>query len=190
VQNRVDCKTFFKANQIFFGCSYTSTSHGNYVLVDGMRRARIPTGDYIGVCVCSRRHRGVCVLVTTSGCVCWCVCTPPCKYLCAAASDVHPAVHAVLVPPLCCVLCVVCCVLQGLWVGCFGLMVIFAFCVGKCEWRAWAGDHPRHWLVGLRDCVGYCLFAGDAPPCNSLCANASVRGGGSSSVLRQRTTHF
>lgn len=88
-QNRVDCKTFFKANQIFFGCSYTSTSHGNYVLVDGMRRARIPTGDYIG----------------------------------------------------------------GLWVGCFGLMVIFAFCVGKCEWRAWAGDHPRHWLVTWACCA-------------------------------------
>ena len=88
MQNRVDCKTFFKANQIFFGCSYTSTSHGNYVLVDGMRRARIPTGDYmgvcvfagdyIGVCVCWGLHRGVCAGDYIGVCVCWCLCTPPC----------------------------------------------------------------------------------------------------------------
>lgn len=48
-QNRADCKTFFSANKLFFGCSYASNSFGNYVLVNGMRRAKIPVADYVGV---------------------------------------------------------------------------------------------------------------------------------------------
>ncbi len=36
---------------------------------------------------------------------------------------------------------------QGLWICCFGLMVLFAYLALRLELKAWAAEHPRHWLV-------------------------------------------
>ena len=54
LQKRVDCDTYFKENDSFYGCSLSKDGPVDYVLLASRRLPYLPKADYIGVSLTSR----------------------------------------------------------------------------------------------------------------------------------------